>query len=134
MEDFNQETASAPIMPTALRYGLIGGLITIIWGMASIFLGWSNPNAGAMSYLSTGVVYLINIGIIAMALAYHRDTMQNGFLTFGEGLKTAIGVMLIVGVIAAIFTFVYTQFINPGFMDEIISGMEAKFEAQGMSR
>jgi len=109
-----------------LNYGLVTGLVMVIYSLIQNMTGlYFNTFVGVLSYL-----FLI-IGIIWA----HRSYKQNGdsYLSYSKGLGLGTLVGAFAGICVGIFTFIYTSFIDTGFIDTIKNQQIMEFENQGIS-
>lgn len=110
----------------ALKWGIISGFAGIVLGtIINMTDLWQ----------STGVQF---IGLLLMAVFIFLAqkefrTANEEFMSYGEGL--GIGTMLsaISGVLAGIYNFIYTNYIDPTYMERVMAFQEEKFIEQGMS-
>ncbi|CEN46802.1 50S ribosomal protein L31 type B (fragment) [Capnocytophaga canimorsus] len=51
-------------------------------------------------------------------LAFRKQ--NEGFMAFGEGLKVGMGVAVIGGLIVAVYTFIFMNYIEPDFAQKIL--------------
>ena len=116
---------STPAVSTTsvgLRYGLLTGLISIIisFGMYA-----ARMEQSPLKYVS----FLVLIGGMIMAMRHYKENNQ-GYMSFGEGVGIGTVLSAVVGVLSAIFTYVYMNIIDPDvvarMMDKARSDMEAK--------
>lgn len=109
-------------MSTGIRYGALLGVATIAFMALSHFLGFSDmTNTDVSGSLMISIVqYLMVFGILYLGLKYYRDNNE-GLMTFGEGLSTAMFIALISGIIYAVATYIYAaNFIDPNdLMDAV---------------
>ena len=116
---------------TGLRYGLVGALISIIISLASNMMGLTaKPGMGMVIMFVQIIVF---VAIIAMAVRYHRDRELGGYISLGRAVTVGMIVVLIIAVAAAIFGYLYTTVIDPGFYENLMVQMEEQWEAQGLS-
>ena len=128
--DFQPQSAS--VWPTALKYGLYIGAISIVLQLLSDLLGFNaySPDAGfvdkALGWLGT----IIGIVLLVQAVKHVRDSLQGGRITFGKAFGTAMATSLIAVLIAAVWTYVYFAFINGDALEEIkeLSLQNAQFD------
>lgn len=110
---------------TAVRYGLIVGLICVIYSFILALLDESgNRLLGAFSYL-------VLIGGLVMAFKYFKEH-NAGYMSFGQGLKIGTLMSLIVGVLASVFMYIYVKFIDDSMMTRIMEVQRAEMEKKGM--
>lgn len=134
-----EENYSNPINPedvgvgqTAMRYGLIGGLISIALSIASIALGWSTPG-NSMAAIVGVLGFVILIGVLVMAIKKHRDEDLGGYISLGRAVKVGVLTAVIMGALGAVFNIVHQTIIDPGYMDTVMEATRAQFEAQGLT-
>jgi len=121
------QTATPSASTTAVggRYGLLTGLVTVIisFGIYALELD-QNP------VIRFATIAVLIVGII---LAMRNFKLQNGgFMGYGQGLGVGVTVASVVGVLSAIFTYVYTTFIDPEVMTRMMDKARADMEAKGM--
>jgi len=127
------EPQSASFWPKAVRYGLIGGLIFIIYNLAATTLGLLDFSNMGMIALNAVIGLAITVVIIALAIAAHRKEDLGGFISFKQAFAVGFFTILIAGIISAIWGFIYANYINPEFYVEMIENMEVYFEKLGLN-
>jgi len=111
--------------PTAIRYGAIGGVISVIYALIGILTGLSNPAGGMMKMMVVGLVsIIITIGIIVYAIKMHRDNDLGGYVSLGRAFLVGLIASVIAALIGIIFNYVYMNFIDPTYIDTVVEGME----------
>ena len=108
----------------ALRYGLITGVLLIIFSLMMYIMGVDMQSK--INYLSFIIILVMGI----VAASQWRDKHNDGNLSYGQGLGTGTLVGLFAGVIAAIYIVVFFVFIDLTAMDQIISDAEQKLYEQ----
>ncbi len=105
--------ANATVESTALRYGLItaAGLIILFFVMK--VLGWVHTIE-----LRALNVFVLAGGVI-MALKAFKGVKPDTF-TYLKGLGLGVLTGIWASIVFALFVFVYTNFIDPAFMQSII--------------
>ena len=106
------ETTQPKISSIALRYGLIAGLLVIIYALILQFTDLY------MSKTLSYVNYLFVLGAIIMA---YRDfkSQNQGFMTYGQGLGLGTLTAGITGVLSGIFSYIYIKFIDDTMLGKI---------------
>jgi hypothetical protein len=98
----------------AMYYGLITGAAMIIFFLilyvADLYM---NNYIGNISFL-----FLIG-GMVWGTLEY-RKTYLNGFMTYGKAFSTCFMIALFAAILSAFFTFIFAEFINPNYSQEIL--------------
>src|SRR5690554_3285106 len=108
MEDNKPKTGK-----TALTYGLILGVISIIFTLMLYSLDMHYQGGPMVMVVSLVImVAVIVIGMIQFKKA------NNGFITFGQGLKVGVGIGLVGVIIGIIFNQVMSGLIDPQMMEK----------------
>lgn len=119
------DPASVSPWPVAIRYGLIGGLIFCIYTLISNLTGLSSGKMGMTASVVSGLlVFAIAIGLIVVAVKIHRDKELGGYISLGRVVLIGTVVFLISLIISNVFNYIYMNFIDPGFVDDMLLNME----------
>ncbi len=115
------DASNVPIRPTAQKYGLIGAMILIVVGLAMNLSGLIDytQKGGTGNTIASILQYGIIITIVVLAIKTHRDDDLGGYITLGRSLSVGMLTGLIIGIITAIWAYVYFGFIDPGLVDQI---------------
>ncbi len=110
----------------ALKWGLISAIIivvyTIIYYMLTLF----------KSPLASWIPFIILIFGIFLAMKEFKEI--NSFsLKFGEGVNLGALVSAVAGIIASIFTYIYTHFVDTTIMQQMSDLQREEMEARGLS-
>ncbi|MEM7101962.1 MAG: DUF4199 domain-containing protein [Bacteroidota bacterium] len=113
-------------MQVSTKYALIGSLLLIIAGMALYMMGVMNNTV-------SNVINLVVMSIaIVLGLRTYRDETLGGSLTFGQGFGTGMLISLIMGVLMAIWTYVFMAFVAPDFIEKILDMSRESMIDRGM--
>ncbi len=104
----------SPIMPTAVRYGLILGGALVVYSLI-LFVTGLHMNQG-LSYVS----YVLIIGGLVMAMLDYRRGNQ-GFMSFGQGFRLGLLTSVVSSILSSIFSALYVGVINPGIKEEMLA-------------
>ena len=116
--DIGLETKKASPMKTSLKWGIIGGVLLIIFQLLKYLLAENYFDSNWVDYLVPTVLLIL---VIVMAQKEHRDNELNGRMTFGRALGVGVLVSLFAGILGAIYTFVFMNFIlSPVEMEKFI--------------
>lgn len=117
-----------------LRYGILGGLISIIYGILSNLLGLSNPGSG-MGMVALGTIISLGIyaGFLVVAVKKHREEDLKGYITFKRAFSVAFFTALIMGIMSSLFQMVYINFIDPSFIDSALEYSRELMENMGLN-
>lgn len=112
---------------TGIRYGLIGGLVIIIFSLITS-MAMDIETSQKINWL----MYIFLAAIIFLAHKYFKDN-GDGFMSFGQGLGIGTITSAIAGVLTAIYSYIYMTFVDPTLMDQIMDLQRQGMEDQGMS-
>jgi len=136
MDDIRKggDPSSASPFPTALRYGIIGGLCFTIYGFV-VLTFFSDPadSSLAVSLAQLGISTTLFVGIIVLAVKKYRDEELGGFITFSQAFLSGFVTIMITRTIYILFNLLYTKVIYPDFVKDMQDKMYAAFEKQNMS-
>jgi preprotein translocase subunit YajC len=104
-----------------LNYGILLGIVSVLFG---VFMYVTNV------YLDPSIIYsiisfLILIVLITLAIKAFK-TENNGFLSLSEALKVGIGAAVIGGIIAAVWSFALTTYIEPDYTNQVMEVQREK--------
>lgn len=117
-----------------IRYGVLGGLVSIIYGIMSNLLGLSNPGSG-LGMVLLGMVLSLSIyaGFLVAAVKKHREEDLRGYITFKRAFSVAFYTALIMGVMSSLFQMIYINFIDPSFIDGALEYSRNMMENMGLN-
>lgn len=120
------QTSTTAVSTSAVggRYGLLTGLVSVIitFGIYALQL---EQNA-AVRFLTMAVL------VVGIVLAMRAFKAQNaGFMSYGQGLGVGMAVSGVVGLLSAVFMYVYTTFVDPELMTRAMDKARADLEAKG---
>lgn len=122
-----------PFMQTALRYGLIGGAISVVVSLVSQLLGWADGSNTGMAILVGIIGVAVYIIAQVMGVRQHRDVELGGYISFGRAFLVCLVIAMIMAVIGAVFNYVYLNFIDPEAMNRAMEVIREQYEEMGMS-
>jgi len=111
------------------RYGLYGTIAIAILGCIHSF--WLMPprisweTAEVVGYLTM----ILPMIFVFMGIRYYRDHINNGALSFGEGLKIGVLMVLMPAVFFGLFNILYAEVLDPSFTDNYYSYQVEKIKA-----
>ena len=114
------DPATVSPQSTALRYGGIAGVLLIIISLIMYLTGMVDYEAtaqGASNWTANILNWAIWIGAIIMAMKFHRDKELGGYMTFGRGFYTGFLTSVVMGVIGAVWTYLFFSFVAPEVLD-----------------
>lgn len=111
-----------------INYGIILGVIGVFSHLALyasgklIELNWVNSVVGLLA-----TVILIVLGI-------KKFKEANGtYLSFGQALKVGVGIAVVSGIVAIIYTQLFVNVIDPGFQDQLMEVQKQAWLDAGMN-
>jgi ABC-type antimicrobial peptide transport system permease subunit len=115
------------VSQVGLKYGLIIGLVFIVYGMILQFL---NLDMKLMQNLS----YLNYVALAAVIYFAHKAFKEggDGYMTVGQGLGSGTLISLVGGALSGIFSYIYLSFIDDSMITKIKDAQITEMEARGM--
>jgi len=97
--------------PTIFRYGLYSVLIILASGIIQFFVfpKCNYEVQEVIGYLSI----LLSMIFVFMGMRHYRNQVNNGTLSFGQGLKIGVLIVLIPSVCSGLFDIFYSEVLNP---------------------
>lgn len=119
------DNTSIKTTPYALRYGLIYGIILVVFAIMLYTMDMHYQN----STPSTVVNILIGVGgILWGMLAYKKD--NGGFISLSQSLKVGVAIALVGSLVGIIYGVVLTEFIDPTTMDKALEFQKQQMLSQ----
>ncbi len=123
--------STVPFLPTAVRLGLLGAAVFVVYGLLANLTGFSIPTSIGKSLLNGVVAIGLTIGLVIYIIRQHRDKELGGYISFGRAFLVAFVALLIASLISGIFNFIYVSYIDPGYLDSILSATEEMMTSMG---
>ncbi|MDO7853715.1 DUF4199 domain-containing protein [Hymenobacter convexus] len=116
-------TTSVTTTSVAVRYGVLTGLLSIIF---SFILFVTHADQSPVRWLSLAIL------VGGMVLAHNAYKQGNqGFMNYSEGLGIGAIMSLISGTLSTAFSYVYMNFVDPDYMARVVETTRAKMEEKG---
>jgi hypothetical protein len=119
------EEKKPSFLKSSIYWGVILGIVLIIYSLLLYFVDLS------LEKWVSWVSYLIFLGGIILATVNYRNTELGGSITYGQALGFGTMVVLWASILSAIYTFVFMQFIDPGFAEKILQMTEKQLTEKG---
>ncbi|MDZ4746874.1 MAG: DUF4199 domain-containing protein [Saprospiraceae bacterium] len=121
-------------MSITLKWGLITGMVYVIFSLVSNMLGLQQGSGGSAGL---GIlIYLLQWGstffTIYLGVKEIRENELGGYIDIGQAFKKGMAIALIGGLISALFTLIYMNFIDPEMGDRILEGAEDQWDQANM--
>ncbi|MBA9074500.1 magnesium-transporting ATPase (P-type) [Flavobacterium gossypii] len=105
---------------SAVQYGLFFGVIIILEFVIPYVMGLDLIKNQALGLIINLLNYLVlPILFISLAINNFKKNINNGFLSFGQGLKAGVSVTTIAGLLSAVFMIIFFL-IFPEYGQEIL--------------
>jgi hypothetical protein len=115
-----------------LVFGLIAGVISSVWFIASTFIDPANfdyDNGMLYGYITM----LIAFAFIFVGVINYRDKFNGGAITFGKAFKVGLYISLIASTIYVVTWMLDYYFFIPDFLDNMEKAYISKQQASGAS-
>ncbi len=113
------------IEPALLYGGIVGGAIVL----HSIILYTLDASFSTYSQI---MGYLLPIILIAIVLYLFRNEYLGGIMTYSQGLGMGALIMVVAGVISAVYMYIFLNYLDPDFMKVVFQQQEEKMLEKGM--
>jgi hypothetical protein len=128
MQNFNiMEEKKTSVAINAVTYGLMTGAVVIVYSLllyiANLYL---NKTLGYISYA-------ILLGGMVWGTLEYRKKMAGGFISYGQAFTSSFLIGLFAGILGSVYMLIFAQFINPGFINEIIEQSRVALQAKNMT-
>jgi len=97
-----------------LRYGLIGGCISIVLGLFNWFFIAQKFGYNASQFVGY-LSIILGLLCIPLGIKYFRDNLNDGVVSFREGLKIGIGITLVTSIIMFFYSLLFFVFAGDDF-------------------
>lgn len=122
--------------PTGSRYGLLASLVLIALSLVMYLSGMVDMTGQdtTSSVLSNVVTFGTIVVALVLAIKQHRDQELAGLISFGRAFYVGFIVILVIGIVQAIYAYVFFAFIEPDMISEMLEmTKEQMMDQQGMS-
>lgn len=111
---------------TVIRYGSYGAISICVLFLLSWFVldGLPLSTQEVLGYLSM----IISLGFVFFGIKHFRDSENNGKVSFKKALTIGILISLITALVFGILDVIYTEVLNPEFMENYYQATAKKME------
>ena len=111
---------------TALTYGIYLAVISILISLVV----WATSLLEVLGVMGSMVIGLVNLLIMVILLIVftklYRDNVLGGKITFGKAFSFGVLIVVCSALITGIYNYVFFKFIDPGYMERIMTMMQEK--------
>jgi hypothetical protein len=112
-------------MPVVQKYTLIMAATSIIITLITSIMGMSNLILISL----LGLLLIVAMVLIPiLGVREHRNNQLGNLISFGRAFLVAMLILAVGMLISTIFNYVYTNFINPSYVDTLKEGMTEMLE------
>jgi hypothetical protein len=130
------DTPKPPYRNTAITYGALTGLVTIVIGLLSYVAGLSDPakQQGALGWINLLIIFGVIISGLALAVRKHRDQELGSYITFGRAFGVGFLTMLVFSLIYAVWSYLFLNFIATDMLElSKQASIDSMVEKRGMT-
>lgn len=122
----NAPTSKPTTRSVGMKFGFITALFNVVLFLVLVLTG---QNAFDNKWSWIGIIALIVILVFA-----HKNFKDegDGFMSYGQGIGIAFWITLVSVVIGALFTYVYSNIIDPAVMESFYDKQREAMEAKNM--
>jgi Protein of unknown function (DUF4199) len=110
------------------RYGLYATLVIVGLGMVDFFIVSKYASFGVQEVAGYLTMFLSMI-FVFMGIRHYRDRVNGGTLSFVQGLKVGVLIVLIPSVFFGLFDLLYTEVIKPDWLDTYYAAYMERLKA-----
>lgn len=100
-------------MKPHVKYGIIGGIASIIWNLIMYLTGIDRTDAAK----PLGWVIVVLLIVFAVLAIKEQRNMNKGYITYGGAFKSSFLTILIAAVIGCAYFYIHMTLIDPGMQD-----------------
>jgi hypothetical protein len=106
---------------SGLLFGVLFGVLMVLEFVIMYIIGMKSlVNTSAGMIVNIANYLILPIVFIYLGCTNYKKNINNGFITFGECLKTGVSITFVAAFIYAVFNVIF-NFIFPDFINEMIS-------------
>ena len=120
------ENSNNDLLKSTMTSGALVGIGMTIYHLI-LYIFNANLNTGLAS-----IIYLILIAGIIYGTKAYRDNLTGGYITYARALGTGTLIAVFAGVIYGLYQYIYVNFIDPEFFDNLLETMIEQYQAAGI--
>ncbi|WP_369047671.1 DUF4199 domain-containing protein [Tenacibaculum sp. UWU-22] len=111
-----------------INYGLLLGGASVILSL----IIYATGNSLNQNWITSVISTLLIVGFIVAAIKKFKQA--NGeFLSWGQAVKVGVGVAVVAGLILAIYNYIFMNFIEPDFMNQVMEKQQQLMIDKGLT-
>ncbi|MBL7929472.1 MAG: DUF4199 domain-containing protein [Bacteroidia bacterium] len=118
-------------MKPYLKFGLLSAVIGIFITLLVYILGLDkSPTGQYLGWINIPVTIILMV----MCVKESRESLYNGFISFGQAFKNLFLMLVVSTGISGVFMYFYSSVINPSLIDYIKEQQALEMEKKGMDQ
>jgi len=106
---------------SGILYGVLFGVVMVLEFVIMYIIGMKSLVGTSVGLVVSIANYMVlPVLFIYLGCANYKNTINNGFMTLGECLKTGVSITFVAAFIYALFNVIF-NFIYPDFINEMIA-------------
>lgn len=107
-----------------LRYGIFGGIVSIILGLLNWFTiaQWFGPG---ISQTAGWLSIIFSLMCVPLGIVYFRDSLNNGRVNLWEGLRIGVGITFVASVVMFFYSTLFLIFQGKEMLEWTKRGMSS---------
>lgn len=122
------ETKSRSLFNNALIFGLLTAAVSVVFSVITYIIDL--PYGSPVMYLS----FVILLGGMLYGTLQYRNNYAGGYISFGNAFLSGFLIVLVAAFISAVYSYVFTSFIDPAFLEKIVEMTMEKTETDLISK
>jgi hypothetical protein len=111
------------------KFALVYTLIVIGFGLVLYLF-----NLTLQASMVNGLVNIVALSVsIYFAIVSNRDNIQNGFITYGQGVALGVYISLMAGIILSVYQYLFSTYIAPEMSANIMNETKRQMIESGSS-
>jgi len=108
-----------------------GGTLGVAMVLVSIIM-YATGNHLEQHWSVSLITSALFIGILVWGIKSFKSE-NGGFLSWGQGVKIGVGIAVLAGLINVIYSYIFMNFIEPDFMNQMMEVQNQAYIDQGMT-
>ena len=102
---------------TVIRYGIYASLLMVLLSAIDFFV-LAKMASFAVQEVAGYLTMLLSMIFVFIGIRHYRDHVNGGILSFWQGVKIGLLIVLLPSLCFGLFDILYTEVIHPGWMNE----------------
>ncbi len=103
---------------TILRFGFLSAIVLLGVSLVAYVVFIKNSDDFGTREIIGYASIVLSLAFVFIGIKYFRDKMNNGWLSFGQGMKLGTLITLFPSVLFGIWSLIYAYYLDPEFNDK----------------